>query len=545
MRKLISILLLFSMINIFAYAAPIVTTKDAESDIINISNPDIKNGKAMLTVFNPGCDSSDIPSDADKSLQYFGTSECTDKGYSFDIEMNVLSDGGTYTAVVTANGLKETFSFSFYPYETKINLIKELNKASNAQTLNLTDVLDKLLMAYNLNNFELTSHINKSDLANILINERGAGFPLDVQAMYNTLNLSINLAALNSSVSAAFSGNKVKYSELLCLNDQGLEEDYKNINAQGLIYIKNALSGKGFTKNSDAVSVFKSQVVLQLIQNNAKHGSGHVSVVLSDYSSYLLSQGFNLSKISSIKNKSAFYDYLANSNVADLPLLMTRFNSYTEDGKKPTSGGNSGLSGGSVSSNPGSAQTYVPAEPSLIFDDVPDSHWAKEPIEKLYSLGIINGKSNKSFDPDGQVTRAEFTKMIVMAAGITSESSTLRFSDISSHWSEYYVGIASANGIVSGVDENLFMPDSFISREQGAAIIYRAAVNAGAEFTALNAGFTDEDKISLWAADAVNALYSKGIIKGREDGSFAPLQNLTRAEAAKIIYYSLDLLNSK
>ena len=545
MRKILTIILVFSMISTTVFAVPNVTTKDSENNIINISDTSVKSGKVMLTVFNPGFDETFIASDADAAIQYFASAQSSDNGYSFDIKMNVLSDGGSYRAVVTSNGQKEQLSFSFYPYETKLRLIAEINSAHSASELTLSNTVDMLLKSYNLDNFGMATSVSKEELARILINEKGSGYSLDTDKMYKTLKETINLAALNLSSAEAFSGNTFKYPELLLGDDISFKQAYENINAQGIIYIKNALSGKGFARNSDAQSVLKSQIILHLIQNNKSLGSGHVADVITGFSSYLISQGFSVSKHSSIKNKSAFYDYLVSSNVSGLSALKQRFNSYSEEDTANTQGTATGPVSGSVSSNSGTAQTYIPPENKTVFSDVTDKHWAKEPIEKLSSLGIINGKGNSSFDPDGNVTRAEFTKMVIVAAGLMTNNADCTFDDVLSHWSKDYVAASFSNGIVSGVSDDMFSPDSFISREQGATIIYRAAIKAGAAFDGNSSAFNDENEISSWAKDAVSALSAKGIINGRDGGIFAPSHNLTRAEAAKIIYYSLEILNSK
>ena len=188
MRKILTIILVFSMISTTVFAVPNVTTKDSENNIINISDTSFKSGKVMLTVFNPGFDETFIASDADAAIQYFASAQSSDNGYSFDIKMNVLSDGGSYRAVVTSNGQKEQLSFSFYPYETKLRLIAEINSAHSASELTLSNTVDMLLKSYNLDNFGMATSVSKEELARILINEKGSGYSLDTDKMYKTLN---------------------------------------------------------------------------------------------------------------------------------------------------------------------------------------------------------------------------------------------------------------------------------------------------------------------------------------------------------------------
>ncbi|MBR2884063.1 MAG: S-layer homology domain-containing protein, partial [Clostridia bacterium] len=96
----------------------------------------------------------------------------------------------------------------------------------------------------------------------------------------------------------------------------------------------------------------------------------------------------------------------------------------------------------------------------------------------------------------------------------------------------------NANGIVTGITENEFAPDNNITREQMATILYRYAKkeNKSGEIT-----YTDKDAISDYALDATAWANAAGIMKGNEDGSFAPLRNASRAEAAAVFVRLLNL----
>ena len=52
--------------------------------------------------------------------------------------------------------------------------------------------------------------------------------------------------------------------------------------------------------------------------------------------------------------------------------------------------------------------------------------------------------------------------------------------------------------------------------------------------------FDDEDTISSWAKESVGKLASEGIVSGRDNGLFFPLENMTRAEAAMLIYGAMN-----
>ena len=95
------------------------------------------------------------------------------------------------------------------------------------------------------------------------------------------------------------------------------------------------------------------------------------------------------------------------------------------------------------------------------------------------------------------------------------------------------VNWAYANGIVSGMGDNLFAPNAEITREQMAVMLYNYAKFIDAELPKNRAGvFADEDKIGAWAKEAVNAMYAAEILSGKGGNNFDPQGNATRAEVA-------------
>ena len=172
------------------------------------------------------------------------------------------------------------------------------------------------------------------------------------------------------------------------------------------------------------------------------------------------------------------------------------------------------------------------------FADVPATHWAYEAIEKLAAAGIINGVGDGTFNVDGNVTRAEFAKMIVVAMGIEATATESAFEDCTADaWFTPYVVAAAEAGYVTGMTETYFGADELISRQDICTILGRVL----AVESEVAAEFIDADQIADYAVKYVNALVEMGIINGYEDGSFRPEANATRAEAAKIVNGVLDI----
>lgn len=203
----------------------------------------------------------------------------------------------------------------------------------------------------------------------------------------------------------------------------------------------------------------------------------------------------------------------------------------------PQGGGSGG--GGGGSSFQGPAITPEPVIPSRkSFSDISDAEWAREYIETLATMGIINGYSDGTFRGNGTVTREEFVKMIVCAFEIQLKGADAKFSDVpSSDWAYEYINSAVASQIISGVSQSEFGYGKGVTREDMAVILFRLAKINGLEVDEnLDIDpFKDHDNISDYAREGVYVMRKTGVINGFGNGDFRPKATLTRAEAAKVI----------
>ena len=216
----------------------------------------------------------------------------------------------------------------------------------------------------------------------------------------------------------------------------------------------------------------------------------------------------------------------AGGDIADTPVIIV------PDGNSGNPGG-SGGSGISVPTTPS-----VPTEPvkTTEYKDVPSSHWAYPYVSELSTNGIISGYDDGTFRPDNSVTREEFVKMIVGAAGLYDSEADCDFADVpASAWYYSYVASACANGVVNGIDDMTFGVGHRITRQDVAVIASRILSVFGKETASGDTSLTDINEVSDYAQESVKMLNSMGIINGYDDGSFMPKNTLTRAEAATII----------
>lgn len=184
---------------------------------------------------------------------------------------------------------------------------------------------------------------------------------------------------------------------------------------------------------------------------------------------------------------------------------------------------------------------YTVIEHHKTFADIAKS-WAKADIELLASKLIMNGRSDTTFDPNGDVTRAEFAAMLVRSLGLIGEAPSNRFIDVkSADWFAEEVALAAQYSLVTGYDDLTFKPHQLISREEMAVMITRAMAFAGYDAAvvdqknALLSKFRDARLVSSWAEDGVAAAIQAHIMNGVSAETFMPKKNATRAEAATIL----------
>lgn len=188
-------------------------------------------------------------------------------------------------------------------------------------------------------------------------------------------------------------------------------------------------------------------------------------------------------------------------------------------------------------------------ENKVAFTDIND-HWAKNSIEFLVKKGIIKGKSENVFDPEGKITRAEFTSLIVRLFELKSQDDkTINFSDVKpGAWYYEEVKAAYDNGIANGLSENSFGSLNNIKREEMITIVIRILEqkeplqNFASSDKNLDL-FSDKGQISNWALDCMSKAVKYGIISGRANNILAPKDNTTRAEAATIIMGLYNIVN--
>lgn len=182
-------------------------------------------------------------------------------------------------------------------------------------------------------------------------------------------------------------------------------------------------------------------------------------------------------------------------------------------------------------------------QPAVVapFTDVADSY-SKEAINALYAAGITTGTTETTFSPTAPMTRAQFAVMIARALNVKATKAT-PFTDVQGKWYADAVGALYEAGIVTGKTETTFEPGATITRQQAAALIVRLMEKQNYTFTNTAAlSYNDAANISPYAQDAAAKLLAENIMTG-DNNNFMPQQPLTRQQMAKILYTALVKVN--
>lgn len=179
------------------------------------------------------------------------------------------------------------------------------------------------------------------------------------------------------------------------------------------------------------------------------------------------------------------------------------------------------------------------------FTDVKTDSWYYNSVKYVYENNLMSG-TEKGFEPESEMTRAMLVTVLYRMANPEENAYSHNFADVTSNqWYSEAVAWAASKGIVNGVNEKEFAPDRNITREQMAVIIYRFAKIQGydVEGKADITRFSDSEKISDWALDALGWANNSGVINGLSENILSPESTSTRAQVATILMRFCEINN--
>lgn len=177
------------------------------------------------------------------------------------------------------------------------------------------------------------------------------------------------------------------------------------------------------------------------------------------------------------------------------------------------------------------------------FPDVAN-HWSKSAVNDMASRLVVNGVDATHFNPNNNVTRAEFAAILVRALGLSDTGTSSKFSDVSA--SDWYMGavtVANEYNLIDGYENGTFRPNQTISRQEAFVILNRAIAIVKLQQATGSmslSSYSDQSKVATWAQTATQAVLSSGVVQG--NGKLLhPTGQMSRAETATVMQRLLKL----
>lgn len=359
-------------------------------------------------------------------------------------------------------------------------------------------------------------------------------------------------------------GNTESYAKLLTDNASVLGIDLSALSSSEIQAVSTLLMKQSFQTTGKLNAVFDETVCAAKFNGASRDKAEALIEAYSDYitvpseyhQSGTTAEEKRLALYKKIENKTDFASY---SDISGF--IKDFYDSYGSASGGSAGGGSTGgsswgggsVSGGYAPSSPvaDSAKTETTGSvtsqltPATNFNDLTGYEWAFEAIEYLANQKIILGVSSESYEPERDITREEFVKMIVEAFDIPTDTSA-SFSDVpAGAWYREYVSSACASGIVEGVGNGVFGTGRSITRQEMAVIMSRIIQSKNITASEGDLVYEDAADVADWAKTAVGELSAAGILNGVGDNRFAPNDSVNRAMAAKAVYQLMNFTENQ
>ncbi len=480
----------------------------------------------------------------------------SDGGFTYTYKVNSSFSGVSGIHKVYLTTIGNTNAECTYYYEksesdllkNKIKLFIEADKTTLATYL--ADV--EYCVLFGASGNELYTKMDKEELAGKCVVALNA---LNIDENIQLTVDKVNEILLTYSLLCTYKNSK---SELLYKDGELLYKDiikaeeidstynvtaysiYENIiSDSGKQKITDYLLGKDYTDLADFHKKFIEKTILISLTNAKQNGYGHIKTILApqnlNYLGIIFNRTLSDANAMTIASKTAGY-----ASVSELQLALNSLPTDTIiSGGSPTVGGFSGSSsvggGYTVDKN---IEEIVPnkPQPQETFSDMGNANWAKEAVYALYNKGIVSGTGENKFSPSSSLLREQIAKILCLAMELSPAQGASHFSDVNpNEWYAPYVNALFEKGVIKGKTEEKFGVGEEVTREELCTMIYRAMPEIF-KGEYSEVSFSDNVNIADYSKEAVKALAGEKIVNGYSDGSFLPKNSCTRAEAAKIVY---------
>lgn len=566
----LSVIICASFMKFTAIAAEVETPTAVFDDVTDITtitgtHPSGEGAQVTVSVTKAG---------ETEDYYWFGKAAGTDGDFEFTFKMNrQLDSNGVYNVKLGGSGLTATSTqYSFYVPIDEADILTAVNTA--AAYTDVQTVIETKGESFGVDDADAVfdTLVNKTAVYESLMGRSFTSTGEIKKAFY----MACATQQLNEASSENGAAVLPQYSKYLKLSTDR-KSTFRSIRSdacKALVYSEFIGNNLVLKEAESLADKFEKSAALAAINDVDSSNRSSLITMIEEFN------GKGYSDISLTEYNAANFDDLEKLNVASLVIaakeesyfasfdavetalkkacedtVNARTGAGSDDKNSGDDRGNGGGGGGSGSGGGGgkvkenisvskdiveSIQIEKDTETETVieFSDLDSSHWAYNSIKKLVSKNIVSGTGENAFEPDRNIKREEFVKILVGAFSVEEAAEEVKFDDVASDdWYYPYIKDAFAKGIINGVGENSFGVGRTITRVDLATMVYRVLDASEVKLEAVNQNvkFSDMDSVSDYAKDAVNYLYKVGIINGVSETEFAPKATATRAMAAKII----------
>ena len=574
MKKIISVIVIAAItlctacISAFAAEAAVLADFNNEDYMsFSVKGECDPNTQVVAVIYNLGYSNKDFsPETAKETVLNIEMAFSDDKGeYTVNFVMeNELFEytSGEYSITVNykEDGVLKTKSFDSNRFVSKKdrqkitdtieNMTKDESKKEEIlNTINKLFVdygyeimIDEKLLEVYLNDENIASAVNENIYENI--EELST-----IGAFKQFAEEQICLSEINCADEESIKEYLSSYRYILGLENCSYIEKYEEYEDE--IYSRLA-AAEDVTKKTELDDIIYETAAVIYIEKSSRWGElfGRVSkyeeigLDMSDGSDYkkLKDSSLVFSNMLSQKPFKSFADIESKFDESVKKCLADEKDDEKKKENKKTGVGGKGISWTTPPKTENKTETNTEVKDDtneeIVFSDVEKSHWAYEALYNLKERRILSGDEKGNINPDKNITRAEFIKLVIEAFKLKADISECEFEDVASgSWYYEYVATGYKLGIVNGTSAATFEPDKPVTRQEMAVMLCRALEKNGHKLDeASDYLFTDSNAIASYAKENINALVAKGYINGFSDGTFRPNDLSTRAQAATVLW---------
>ena len=167
-------------------------------------------------------------------------------------------------------------------------------------------------------------------------------------------------------------------------------------------------------------------------------------------------------------------------------------------------------------------------------------NWSADAVDFAFANGLVNGVDDRNFAPGATMTRAMLVTILYRAAGSPEMAVTSRFTDLQTNGYYYNAVVwATAMGIVNGTSDRTFEPDTPVNRQMLATILYRYADQSGRIGEVASGSlrrFSDRNQVQKYAETGMTWAINQGILKGTTETTLSPNDPASRAQVVVMLH---------